>query len=85
MSLTCRRVKAQDSDKEYYYIRNSGVKPMSIELYEKIEDVPKELRHYCENLDTITVDPCTALFMRIAEELYPNLPVCKELRREKKA
>ena len=76
MSLTCRRVKAQDSDKEYYWVQNSGVTPTIVDLYENFEDIPKEIRHYCENLDTITVGPGMADFMGIGDQLYPDFPIC---------
>lgn len=76
MSLTCRRVKAQGSDKEYYWVQNSGVTPTIVDLYETLEDVPKEIRHYCENLDVITVGPGMADFMGIGDQLYPDFPIC---------
>lgn len=74
MSLTCRRVKAQGTDKEYYWVRNSGVSPTAVDLYETLEDVPKEIRHYCENLDVITVGPGMADFMGIGDQLFPISP-----------
>lgn len=76
MSLTCRRVKAQGADKEYYWVRNSGVSPTAVDLYETLEDVPKEIRHYCENLDVITVGPGMADFMGIGDQLFPDFPIC---------
>lgn len=43
MSITCRRVKAQGVDKEYYWVRNSGVSPTAVDLSD-------ENPHECEHL-----------------------------------
>lgn len=76
MSLACHRIKAQGSNKEYYWVWNSDVLPIVGDLYETLEDVPKEIRHYCENLDVITVGPDMADFMGIRDQLFPDFLIC---------
>lgn len=41
MSLSVRHIRYSENGKEYYYVRNTGVRPIARNLYETIEDVPK--------------------------------------------
>lgn len=77
MSLDIRHIRSLGDGKEYWYVRNSGVEPMTIDLYEKVEDVPEDIRHYCDNHPGIQeVGPDFARWLGIQGKLYPNFPKC---------
>lgn len=44
--------------KALYCVRNAGVTPSTYETYEKLEDIPKSIRHYAPKGEPEQVCPC---------------------------
>lgn len=77
MSIDIQHIKSLSDGKVYWYTRNSGVRPIAVNLYEKIEDVPKSIRQYCNDSHYIRdVGPGSAHLLGIKDIFYPNFPKC---------
>jgi len=74
MSIDVRYVT--NGKKSGYYVRNSGVDPMTIDIFDKKEDVPESIRHYCPDGEPDFWGPDMARFMGVRDILYPNFPLC---------
>lgn len=59
-----------------YRVRNSGVDPVAIDIYEDRDDIPMSIRHYAPYDLPKFVGPDMARFYGILDELYPNFPTC---------
>ena len=62
MSLDCRILRKKGDDQIYYYCKNSGVTPMETSLWTDPAEIPKEIEHYFNNIDAITIGPEMAIF-----------------------
>ena len=77
MSISVKHIKFSTNGKEYYYVRNTGVRPINYNLYETIEDVPKDIRHLClDKTEVEEIGPGMAAFLGVGKILCPDLPAC---------
>lgn len=77
MSVSVKHIKFSKNGKEYYYVRNTGTRPIEYNLYETIEDVPKDIRHLClEKTEVKEIGPGMANFLGVGKILCPDLPAC---------
>lgn len=72
MSVDVRYIT--NGEKTGYYVRNAGVAPTTIDIYEKKEDVPESIRHYCPDGEPKFWGPDMARIMGCQKLLYPNFP-----------
>lgn len=77
MSISVRHIRYSENGKEYYYVRNTGVRPIARNLYETIEDMPKDIRHLClDKTEVEEIGPGMANFLCIGKILCQDLPEC---------
>lgn len=57
-----------------YLVRNAGVDPIAIDIYEKRDDIPQGIRHYAPTCEPKFIGPDMAKLYGILDELYPNFP-----------
>lgn len=74
MSLSIRYLT--NGTRNIYRVRNSGVDPVAIDIYENRADIPISIRHYAPTGEPKFVGPDIARFYGILDELYPNFPTC---------
>lgn len=58
--------------KALYCVRNAGVTPSTYETYEKLEDIPKSIRHYAPKGEPEQVNPDIAQFLGFGPDLFPE-------------
>lgn len=70
MSLDIRYLT--NGKKALYCVTNSFASPVSYEVYESIEDIPKEIRHYAPRGDPLFVGPDSAQLSGFGPIFYPE-------------
>ena len=58
--------------KALYCVRNAGVTSSTYETYEKLEDIPKSIRHYAPKGEPRQVGPDAAQFLGFGPDLFPE-------------
>ena len=75
MSLNIRWLT--NGKKEIFTVRNSGVEPVSFEVFERCEDIDESIRHYAESIKKPTYcGPDLANMFRVLDIFYPNHGTC---------
>lgn len=72
MSINVKHVT--NGEKSGYYVRNSGVTPMTVDFYSEKEEIPESIRHYAPDGEPKYWGPDMARFMGCQNLLYPNWP-----------
>ena len=72
MSVDVRHIT--NGTKTGYYVRNSGVEPVTVDFYNKKEDIPEGIRHYAKDGEPKYWGPDMARIMGCQKLLYPDFP-----------
>ena len=73
MSLNIRYLT--NGEKEVFTVSNIGVTPPTFEIFEKREDIDKNIRHYAPK-EPKYCDPDIAQMFDVLDIFYPNQPNC---------
>lgn len=77
MSLDIRYLT--NGEKTAYRVEDSGADPVTVNYYERREDIPENIRHFAkENEDPIFVGPDMAYILGAWEYFYPDLLECRK-------
>ena len=74
MSLDIRYLT--NGEKSVYAVRNSGVTPTSLEIFETYEDIDERIRHYAPKGEPKWCGPDLARTFGVLDLFYPNHPNC---------
>jgi len=70
MSLDIRLLT--NGEKSVYTVRNSGVTPMTLEVYESIDEIDKSIRHYALKRNKQFCEPDLARAFGVLDIFYPD-------------
>lgn len=74
MSLDIRYLT--NGEKIAYRVQNSGVSPITVDYYERKEDIPESIRHYAPDGEPKFVDIESAYALGAGKYFYPNYLKC---------
>lgn len=72
MSIDIRHIT--NGVKSGYYVRNSGVSPMTVDFYSKKQEIPESIKHYAPDGEPKYWGPDMARIMGCQKLLYPDWP-----------